>query len=51
MELTGWESGEGRETVCFEDQRDMSMFIKTEPLISKKLKILGKDHSWNLLLR
>lgn len=49
MELTGWESGEGRKTVCFEDQRDMSMFIKIEPLI--KLKILEKDHSWNLLLR
>ena len=35
---------------CFEDQRDMSMFIKTEPLM-KKLKIEEKDRSWNLLLR
>jgi len=49
MELTGWESGEGSETVCFEEQRDTSMFIKIEPLM-KKLKIQEKDHSWNLLL-
>lgn len=28
-----WESGEGRETICFEDQRDVRMFIKIKPLV------------------